>query len=251
LSRPEFATNAAGDRVADAINAHLAHLRVTWAQAPEIAIATAYFNPGGYRLLADELDHPAKVRILLGADPQVPEQKVRPLGASPKPARAARAQLNRALEGHARTLEEDRDLLGFSVGADSTGRRLVEWLRSGKVEVRRLEDAFLHGKAFIVDSHDEGVIAGSSNFTYAGLATNIELNLDQYQPHVVGQVREWFDGLWDRGKVQPRGALRGALRPSPSPPHLPAHALRALRPRAPGRGRCRGCPEDPPDVLSA
>ncbi len=219
MSRPEFATNAAGNRVADAINAHLAHLRVTWAQPPELAIATAYFNPGGYGLLANELDHPAKVRVLLGADPQVPEQKVRPLGASPNPARAARAQLNRALEGHGRTLEEDRDLLGFSVEADSTGRRLVEWLRSGKVEVRRLEDAFLHGKAFIVDSHDEGVIAGSSNLTYAGLATNIELNLGQYQPHVVGQVREWFDGLWDRANRFDLAALYAA-RFDLHPPHL-------------------------------
>lgn len=217
--KPEFATNRAGERVADAVNAHLAHLRTTWAEPPELAIATAYFNPGGYGLLADELDHPSKVRLLLGADPQVPERKVRPLGASPNPARAARAQLVRALEGHARTLEEDRDLLGFSIGADTTGRRLVEWLRSGKVEVRRLEDSFLHGKAFIVDSHDEGVIAGSSNFTYAGLATNIELNLGQYQPHVVGQVRGWFDELWDRSDPFDLAALYAA-RFDPHPPQL-------------------------------
>jgi len=198
--KPDFATNQADRRVADAINGHLEFLRSTWAEPPELAIATAYFNPGGYALLADALDHPSKVRLLLGADPQVPERRVRPLGASPNPARAARAQLNRALAGHSHTLEEDRDLLGFSIEADATGRRLVEWLRSGKVEVRRLEDAFLHGKAFIVDSHNEGVIAGSSNFTYAGLATNIELNLGHYQPHVVEQVTGWFEELWDRAK---------------------------------------------------
>lgn len=217
--KPEFATNRPDERVADAINAHLAHLRTTWADPPELSIATAYFNPGGYGLLANELDHPVHVRLLLGADPQVPERRVRPLRDSPNPARAARAELRKALEGHARDLRQDRDLLGFSIEADATGRRLVDWLRSGKVEVRRLEEAFLHGKAFIVTSHDEGVIAGSSNFTYAGLATNIELNLGHYQPHVVAQVHEWFDHLWDRSQPFDLASLYAA-RYEPHPPYL-------------------------------
>jgi superfamily II DNA or RNA helicase len=217
--KPEFATNRPDERVADAINAHLEYLRTTWAEPPELSIATAYFNPGGYGLLANELDHPQRVRLLLGADPQVPEHRVRPLADSPHPARAARAELRKALEGHARDLKQDRDLLGFSIEADATGRRLVEWLRSGKVEVRRLEDAFLHGKAFIVTSHDEGVIAGSSNFTFAGLATNIELNLGHYQPHVVAQVREWFEHLWERSQPFDLASLY-ASRFEPHPPYL-------------------------------
>ena len=208
--KPEFATNRPGDRVADAVNAHLAHLRETLAHAPELAIATAYFNLGGYGLLADELDHVASVRLLLGAEPAVPDRPVRRLADSVNPARAARAQLRRALEGHATTLLEDRDLLGFTIDADRGARRLVEWLRSGRVEVRRLEESFLHGKAFIVTSYDEGVIAGSSNFTYAGLATNIELNLGQYQPSVVKQVIDWFDDLWERAAPYDLGALYSA-----------------------------------------
>ena len=196
--KPEFATNRVDDRVADALNGHFAFLRTTLASPPELAVATAYFNTGGYALLANELAHISKTRLLLGAEPQVIEGKVRRLKDSPNPARAPRAQLRRVLEGHAQSLEDDRDLLGFTIEADAGGKRLVEWLRSGKVEVRRLEDAFLHGKAFIVTTHDEGVIAGSSNFTYAGLAKNIELNLGHYQPHVVRRVVEWFEELWDQ-----------------------------------------------------
>ncbi len=218
-AKPEFATNRSGERVADAICAHLAHLRETLANPPELAIATAYFNPGGYSLLADELDQVAKVRLLLGAEPTVPERAVRCLADSTSPARAARAELRRVLEGHARTLAEDRDLLGFTKEADADARRLVEWLHSGKVEVRRLEDGFLHGKAFIVASHEEGVIAGSSNFTYAGLATNVELNLGQYQPYVVHQVLEWFDELWERANAYDLAALY-AERFEAHPPQL-------------------------------
>ncbi|MDP9331961.1 MAG: phospholipase D-like domain-containing protein [Actinomycetota bacterium] len=217
--KPEFATNRPGERVADAINSHLAYLRSTWSEPPRLAIATAYFNPGGYGLLADELDHPAQIRLLLGADPQVAERRVRPLSESPNPARAARAHLRHALLEHGRSLEQDRDLLGFSVEADATGRRLVDWLGSGNVEVRRLENSFLHGKAFIVTSHDEGVIAGSSNFTFAGLATNIELNLGHYQPHVVAQVRDWFDHLWEQARPFDLAALYAA-RFEPHSPYL-------------------------------
>lgn len=82
--------------------------------------------------------------------------------------------------------------------ADVSAQRLLAWLGSGQVEVRRLEDEFLHGKAFVVTTHHDGVLAGSSNFTYAGLAKNLELNLGQYQPYVVGQVTQWFDELWER-----------------------------------------------------
>jgi superfamily II DNA or RNA helicase len=217
--KPEFATNSSVESVADAINAHLRHLRQTWAQPPDLAISSAYFNPAGFLLLADELEQVGHVRMLLGAEPAVPERRIRSLVEGVGPARAARLALRRALDGHARTLETDRDLLGFSVEADTSARRLVGWLRSGRVEVRRLEDAFLHGKAFIVTTHDEGVIAGSSNFTYAGLATNLELNIGQYQPSAVAQVREWFDDLWHRAVPYNLASLYEA-RFEPHPPYI-------------------------------
>jgi phosphatidylserine/phosphatidylglycerophosphate/cardiolipin synthase-like enzyme len=187
--KPEFATNRPGERVADAINALLGHLRKTWAEAPDLAIASAYFNPGGFLLLADELEQAGHVMLLLGAEPSAPTPRIRRLADGIGPARAARVTLRQAVDAHSRTLSADRDLLGFSTEADASARRLVAWLRSGRVEVRRLEDAFLHGKAFIVATHNEGVIAGSSNFTYAGLATNLELNLGQYQGSTVAQVQ--------------------------------------------------------------
>ena len=171
----------------------------------------------GFNLLADELERVGKVRLLLGAEPEVPEHRVRRLKDTPNPARAGQAKLRSALKGHTRTLEEDRDLLGFSHEADAGARRLLRWLTSGSVEVRRLEDAFLHGKAFIVSSHDEGVIAGSSNFTYAGLPRNLELNLGHYGPTTVRQVREWFDELWERATDLDLAALYEAR----FEPHLP------------------------------
>lgn len=199
--KPDFATNRPGERVADALAGFLGGLAGKWADPPEVAIATAYFNPGGFGLLADALEACGSVRILLGAEPEQRDRLRRPLSDPASPARAARARLQRSLEGHSRTMAEDRDLLGFTTEADATARRLVAWLESGDVQVRRLENGFLHGKAFMVTTDNEGVIAGSSNFTYAGLATNIELNLGRYDPHVVGQVADWYEDLW--GQAEP------------------------------------------------
>ncbi|HCB34157.1 MAG TPA: hypothetical protein DEP69_03040, partial [Acidimicrobiaceae bacterium] len=78
--------------------------------------------------------------------------------------------------------------------------RLVAWLESGKVDVRRLQTRFLHGKAFLVGTFKHGVVAGSSNFTRAGLTTNAELNLGNYNPQTVEQVQDWYDEYWDEAE---------------------------------------------------
>ena len=200
VTKPEIATNRAGGTVAEAVNGFIEYAAAaTGALGPtRLDIATAYFNAGGYSLLADALDQVPAVRMLLGAEPSPPEQRPRRLDEEPaSPQRAERARLRRALETQQGDLLVDRNLLGFTREADASARRLVAWLRSGRVEVRRLEDRFLHGKAFVVGAHGHGVVAGSSNFTRAGLSTNVELNLGNYQPHTVGQVQEWFDELWD------------------------------------------------------
>ncbi|CAL9539554.1 helicase-related protein [Streptomyces sp. enrichment culture] len=200
--RPEFATNKDdGERVADAINSLLGGLRKRLINPPKVAIATAYFNPGGFALLADELEQTGGVRLLLGAEPQPAEDRLRVRALTDTARRRRRGrpvEVTRALEGHHRSLEEDRNLLGFTREADAQARRLVAWLRSNaNVQVRRYEAEFLHGKAFIVETDATGVIAGSSNFTFAGLAKNKELNIGQYQPSTVQQVIEWFDEHWN------------------------------------------------------
>ena len=207
MTQPEFASNWRGERVADRLVGYLANLRTHAAGGYDLDVATAYFNVGGYQLLANELDHPRRVRLLLGAEPPEPERRVRSLAEPAMPARARRARLAQHLDEQQASLFSDRDLLGFTAQADQHAWQLVEWLRSGRVEVRRLTDEFLHGKAFLVRQPWKGVIAGSSNFTYAGLARNLELNLGVYSPSTVDEVADWFDELWDRAEPYDLAAL--------------------------------------------
>ena len=219
-AKPELAVNRAGHTVAKALNSFIREPTTHRVGGAGVDIATAYFNVGGYALLADALDHATRTRLLLGAEPTPPEQRPRPLSReSHLPARAARDRIRHAVVEHETHLLSDRDLLGFDREVDAQTQRLIDWLRSGKVEVRRLESRFLHGKAFLVSDGDHGVIAGSSNLTAAGLTTNAELNLGAYQPHTVEQVRRWYDELWDEASEYDLASLFEA-RFEPHAPYL-------------------------------
>jgi superfamily II DNA or RNA helicase len=204
VQQVDLAINKEGERsVAEDINALLVFRRTNAQHPPRVAIASAYFNPGGFNLLADELEQACGVRLLLGAEPLeggADRARVRPLGERRRRSRRGPdPDVTRALEGHDRSLTADRDLLGFTRDADAQARRLVTWLRDNpdKVQVRRYEQGFLHGKTFIIDEGFKGVLVGSSNFTYAGLIRNNELNLGRYEQGPVDQVIAWFDEQWD------------------------------------------------------
>lgn len=195
---PEFATNRpAGDTVAAGLNQLLSELTKPLKEPPAIAIASAYFNIAGYQQLAAALDGVGPARLLLGAEPTDANIRTTVTPLAVRQARRGDPILDDAVTRHAAALAEDRNLLGFTREADAGAQQFVDWLRTHPVEVRRLESDFLHGKAFIVASAHGAVLAGSSNFTYAGLMRNRELNLGVYTPHAVGQVSDWFDEQWN------------------------------------------------------
>ena len=218
--KPELAVNRAGKTVADALNGFITHAATGFVGGTSLDIATAFFNVGGYSLIADSLDQLRSVRILLGAEPVHPGNRLRKLGIeSVHTSRAEQTRLRNALKDHQSELSVDRDMLGFSFETDERARRLVDWLKCGTVQVRRLESRFLHGKAFLMKDRAHGVLAGSSNFTHAGLTTNAELNLGGYAPHTVRQVSEWFNELWEEAVDYDLAALFKS-RFEPHPPYL-------------------------------
>ena len=184
-----------------------------FAEPPALAISTAYFNPSGFSLVARSLEAAGATRLLLGAEPTLEATRIRRL-ATRRARRQMHPALQAALEGHARAIEDDRNLLGFDAQADGCARKLVDWLRSEnpggepKVQVRRFVNGFMHGKCFVVEAPvGKGVLAGSSNFTFAGLSENRELNLGQYEPGTVDTVLEWFNELWLQSEPYDLAAL--------------------------------------------
>lgn len=200
---PDFATNhlasEAAVTVADRVNELFRLLRENKVQPPPIAIATAYINPSGFALLADELEIAPRVRLLLGAEPEAESVRAIASGDSDQDSRR-----DAAIRHHQAWLEAERDNMGFARVPTVQAKRMVEWLESAdlqdnpKVEVRRYTGGFLHGKTYLVeDSATQAAIAGSSNMTYAGLANNAELNLGTGGgTHSAHKVHEWFEHFW-------------------------------------------------------
>lgn len=191
----EFVDNRGGNTLDVALVARLEWLATHMVNPTDVAIASGYFNPEGFGRIADALAKVGKIRLLLGAEPVTPP--ARPLRhlKDPRGARFEGKILSDALSLNTAGMLRDRDALAFTPATDRAIQRLLEFLKSGKIEVRRYEKRFLHGKAFIFES-GQGVLAGSSNFTLAGLSGNLELNLGQYQPAVTQQVERWFGELW-------------------------------------------------------
>lgn len=206
MSRPEFVDNRGGNTLAAALEGHLQHLALTLREPVRLDIATGYFNPEGFARIADALATTSGVRLLLGAEPVPPPARpLRKLG-DPRGERFERKLTDEALARTEQGLLRDRDRLAFTPESDRAIRRLLEFLESGRIEVRRYERRFLHGKAYIC-SGGQGVVAGSSNFTAAGLATNLELNLGHYQPSVTEPVTRWFEELWEGAEPYDLAAL--------------------------------------------
>lgn len=213
MELPAFATNrpSQGESVANEINRLFGLLREKLKATPEISIATAYINPSGFNLLADELESAPRVRLLIGAEPEQPV-----IQSAVQGEKSASKKLAAATYSHEEWLLRERDLTGFTKDAVVQAERLVEWLKSvdpegkAKVEVRRFTKGFLHGKAYISsDLELPAVLAGSSNMTYAGLMLNAELNLGYPagdQLHTKNVV-DWFNEYWDQSETYDLAAV--------------------------------------------
>jgi hypothetical protein len=216
--KPELVDNAGGNTMAEALRAYLDDLHERLKAPVELRVASGYFNSGGFGLVASKLARLPKVRLLLGAEPIPPPAQPMRMPGEPRGQRLERAEVQKALGLHSEGLARDRDLLPFEPAQEATLRNLVEFLRSGRAEVRRYEKAFLHGKCWLFGTED-GTLVGSSNFTFAGLTTNLELNIGHYDPRVVRQASEWFDRLWAEAVPYDLAALYEA-RFEPHPPYI-------------------------------
>ncbi|MCC6643085.1 MAG: helicase [Deltaproteobacteria bacterium] len=194
--RPLFVDNRDGNTLARSLLDWLKSLRDEEKTPAEICIASAYFNPQGLELIYNEARHVPRLRLLLGAEPTPEAQRPRRMPNEPPEPEWTSRRVHAALSGLERGLRGDRNRIPFDPEADRAVRRLLEFLHSGRIEVRRYERHFLHAKAFIVRGGERGVLAGSSNLTRAGLHSNLELNLGHHEDPLVGRVEEWFDELW-------------------------------------------------------
>jgi superfamily II DNA or RNA helicase/HKD family nuclease len=145
------------------------------AQEPTLDVVTAFFNLKGLELLSPAIEQLARFRLLLGKEQQ-----------------------QEFVVGE-RLLAELEDATARAEATIYEIQRWRDFLSQDKVQIRRYLKTFCHGKAYLVTGipmlESVGII-GSSNFTGAGLTTNLELNAVLKQTSAVRELQEWFETLW-------------------------------------------------------
>jgi hypothetical protein len=219
MTKPVFIDNRGGNTLARAIGGHLAALREKGETPEELCVASCYFNPQGLELIADEARNIPHLRLLLGADPTPESMLPRRTPYDPAEPEFTHRRVSQGVQQLERGLRQDRDLLPFDLEEDKATRNLLDFLRSGRIEVRLYERHFLHAKAFLFRGADRGILAGSANLTRAGLQTNLELVLGHHEDPLVGRVEEWFEELWRHAVPFDLAAIYEALL-AEYPPYL-------------------------------
>ena len=139
-------------------------------------IATAFFNVEGFALVKEKLEGVTKFRLLLGKTPELTDNN---------------QTLGKVL---LKEIGTDIEHLDLSKEKKDNVSDLIEFLEKTNVEIRIFDKNFLHGKGYFFNSV---AVIGSSNFTYAGLTREGELNAVIQGKDVVGVHREnWFNKFW-------------------------------------------------------
>jgi len=156
-------------------------------------ILVGYFRTSGFFKLYPAMRGIDKIRVLVGLN--VDAKTLEIIQQTHKETRAA---FGRAVEDEFGQSDDAPDV-------EKGVRAFIEWLRSGKIEMRIYPDAPIHAKVYIMRKNPEknpeqygSVITGSSNFSLAGLVNNLEFNVELKDSRDVKFALEKFEELWEK-----------------------------------------------------
>lgn len=189
-------------------------LRDSLSAFDRLDVAVGYFDLRGWSML-DDLAHSKAtegaaqpvVRILIGMvmkdqhrevidelQSQVDRSVETQMEADPSDARARKAELLAHLR--------DQLMRGLPTAKDRlTLQSLRQLVGAGVVALKVYTYRPLHGKTYIFHREDKAnpriAFVGSSNFTRAGLTSNLELNVDVVDHQGSQVLSSWFEDLWN------------------------------------------------------
>lgn len=162
-------------------------------------ILVGYFRTSGFYRLYPELEKVEKIRILVGLNTD--KRSIELLEESKAQKEFEFESTKRSREIYVQDLitemEETEDSLNIEIAA----YKFIEFIRSGKLEIKVHPSRNLHAKVYITrfkpEDRDYGrVITGSSNFSENGLVAQREFNVELKDKVDVEYALQRFDELW-------------------------------------------------------
>ncbi|MDO9288785.1 MAG: phospholipase D-like domain-containing protein, partial [Thermodesulfovibrionales bacterium] len=159
-----------------------------------------YFYTSGFHAIYRSLENTDKIRILIGISTNRQTYDL---------LKTAVQDNQQSLQfSHSETKQEIGGLVEKEMEDSEDNRKVedgvvkfIEWIRSGKLEIRAYPSQNIHAKLYIMTfaegDRDAGrVITGSSNFTEAGLVDNLEFNVELKNRSDYEFAKEKFEQLW-------------------------------------------------------
>jgi len=156
-----------------------------------------YFRSSGFFRLYSAMEDVEKIRILVGLN--VDKYTVKIIDSSKATTKESIEMLNEDIEAEFSKSEATSEV-------EKGVRVFIDWLKSGKIEMRMYAKAPLHSKVYIMRKDPEkvpdtygSVITGSSNFSESGLKNNLEFNVELKDSADVQFALSQFEVLWKEG----------------------------------------------------
>jgi hypothetical protein len=159
-----------------------------WADlAHTFDIATGYFEIGSLLALNGQWQKLDNLRILMGEE------------VSGRTKKALLAGIKTGVEQRLdASIEKEKESNDFLVGVPA----IVDAVRTGKIQCRAYTKDKFHAKAYITHAKaaviGSSALVGSSNFTFPGMTTNIELNIQLRRE--VEVLQEWYEKHWNEAE---------------------------------------------------
>lgn len=165
-------------------------------------VLVGYFRTSGFFKMADALKDIEKIRILVGLNVdsftvKIIDKMKQDISYTPISTK----------DGKELVFGEVEKEFEHSAASESVAQGVstfIDWLKSGKLEMRMYLDAPIHAKVYImrkdmtkVPDTFGSVITGSSNFSEAGLCNNLEFNVELKDSADVKFALEKFEELWE------------------------------------------------------
>ena len=166
-------------------------------------VLVGYFRTSGFFKMYEALETVEKIRILVGLN--VDRYTVKILDHMQQETKYAAVSTAEGKEAVGEEVEKEFEDAPTTEDVEKGVRIFIDWLKSGKLEMRMYTQAPIHAKVYIMRKDPDkvpdmfgSVITGSSNFSEAGLINNLEFNVELKDAPDVKFALKKFEELWDK-----------------------------------------------------
>ncbi|EKD44447.1 MAG: hypothetical protein ACD_71C00130G0009 [uncultured bacterium (gcode 4)] len=187
----KFFTNTENNTLLDRFNKTLSH------NTQFFDVLVGYFRTSGFFNLYESLEDIEKIRILVWLN--VDRKSFELIEQVKKSKDEAKENFLYNVEREFETTDDKKEV-------EEGVLKFIEFLQSGKMELRVYPKAQIHSKVYIIRKDQNkspdyygSVITGSSNFSLNGMVENLEFNVELKDTPDVNYALERFEELWIDG----------------------------------------------------